>query len=239
MLRIVLLLLLLFCAPEKAGAQDVCRNAAAQNDQAVREQYQHTIDYFLKIAAAAQAKGFDPTNFPQADDTGQIQAINLIAIIQNLTAKRDEGIAAIYQAFQECEQNVAPYQRIADIGSFFLSGGMQQVIPERARHIDASRLLAGTPFGGPNALVPQTREYIFSRLGIGGDAANFIRNPLQIGQQGPFRAPWVPMLLPGVAGGLPILPNGLPQLPNLPPVRSPPPVQLGTVGGKRICVPWC
>jgi hypothetical protein len=222
-----------------AFAQDICANAAAQGDAAVREQYQHTIDYFVKIAAAAQLRGFDPTNFPQADENGNVQAINLVAIIQRLSSQRDQAIAQIYQAFQECRSNVAPYQKIVDVASFFLFGGLQQVVPERATHIDASRLLAGTPFGGPNALIPQSRDYLMARLGIGGDAANLIRNPLQIGQQGPFRAPWVPMFAPGIP--LPALPSigSLPNLPQLPSIPSPPPIEIGSVGGHRVCIPWC
>ena len=102
-------------------AQDICSNAAGQADMAVREQYQHTIDYFIKIAAAAQMKGFDPTNFPQADNSGNIQAINLVDIIQRLSSQRDEAIAQIYQAFLECRNNIAPYQRIVDVASFFCS----------------------------------------------------------------------------------------------------------------------
>jgi hypothetical protein len=236
MIRIVVLVagVLYACATH---AQDLCQEAASRSDTAVREQYQQNIDYFLKIAAAAQSKGFDPRNFPQADDTGQVQALDLIAIVQGLVSKMDQGIAAIFTAFQECEQRVAPYQRIVDVGTFFLSGGLQQVIPKRALYIDASRLLAGTPFGGPNALVPQTREYIFSRLGIGGGVADAIRNPLQVGTQGLFRAPWNPVLLPP---GISPLPGSIP-IPGvgLPPLQAPKPIPLGSVGGHRVCVPWC
>lgn len=242
MLRSIFLSLLAAVIAVGSAKADMCSDAAGQGDFLVREQYQHTIDYFMKISAAAQSKGFDPRRFPQADNSGNITAVDLIDTIERISAKRDEGIASIFQAFQECRNNVAPYQRIVDVGSYFLFGGMQQVIPEGARQIDAGRLLAGTPFGGPNALVPQTREYIMARLGIGGSAADFIRNPLQVTPQGPIRAPWVPSLMPGVPiGGLNIPPLGqLPQLPPLPQLPSaPPPIEIGSVGGHRVCIPWC
>lgn len=225
--------------PKDVFAQDVCAAAAADGDRAVREQYQHTIDYYLQLAAAARLKGFDPRQFPQLDN-GQLVVVDLIDIVERLSAKRDEGIGNIYAAFTECRNQIAPYQRIIDVARDALFGGMQAVIPPAATHIDASRLLAGTPFGGPNALVPQTREWIFQRLGIGGNVADMIRNPLQVSGNGLFRQPWVPDILPGAP--LP-LPNGLPNLiPNLPPVPSipsPPPIPLGSVGGHRVCLPWC
>lgn len=242
MLRSIFLSLLVSLAAVGAARADMCSDAAGQGDFRVREQYQHTIDYFMKIAAAAQSKGFDPRSFPQADNNGNITAVDLIDTIDRISAKRDQGIAAIFRAFQECRSNIAPYQRIVDVGSYFLFGGMQEVIPQSARQIDAGRLLAGTPFGGPNALVPQTREYIMARLGIGGSAADLIRNPLQVTPQGPIRAPWVPSLLPGVPiGGLSIPPLGqLPQLPPLPQLPAPPPpIEVGSVGGHRVCIPWC
>lgn len=242
MFRSMFLSLLVSVFVVGAAKSDMCSDAAGQGDFRVREQYQHTIDYFMKISAAAQSRGFDPRRFPQADNYGNITAVDLIDTIEKISAKRDEGVAAIFQAFQECRSNIAPYQRIVDVGSFYLFGAMQQVIPQSARQIDAGRLLAGTPFGGPNALVPQTREYIMARLGIGGSAADFIRNPLQVTPQGPVRAPWVPMLMPGVPiAGLNIPSVGqLPQLPPLPQLPSPPPpIQVGSVGGHRVCVPWC
>jgi hypothetical protein len=228
-----------FAVPTQA--QDACSGLAGQGDAAIREQYQQAIDYWLKMAAAAQLKGFDPRNFPQADQSGNVQSLDLVQIVSDISARRDEAIQAVYVAFQQCRANIAPYQRIIDTTMFFMSGGLNQVVPERALHIDGSRLLSGTPLGGPGALVPQTREYIFARLGIRGDVANFVRNPLQITPNGPIRLPWNPIL--GTMGGsisLPPIPiPGSINLPPLPPLPNPPSVQIGSVGGHRVCLPWC
>jgi len=240
---IVVLLSLLgsFITISPLHAQDACSGAAGQGDAAIREQYQQAIDYWLKLAAAAQLKGFDPRHFPQADQFGNVESLDLVKIVNDISAKRDQAIQAIYVAFQQCKANIAPYQRIVDTTIFFMSGGLSQVVPERAMHVDASRLLGGTPLGGPGALVPQTREYIFTRLGIGGDVANSIRNPLQITQNGPIRLPWNPVL--GTMGGaIPLPPIPLPgpiNLPPLPPLPNPPSVEIGSVGGHRVCLPWC
>src|SRR4051812_48617432 len=235
MIRSIFLSVLLSVLAVGTARSDMCSDAAGHGDALVREQYQHTIDYFMKISAAAQSKGFDPRSFPQADNNGNITAVDLIDTIERISAKRDEGIAAIFRAFQECQSRVAPYQKIVDIGSYFLFGGMQEVIPQSARQIDAGRLLAGTPFGGPNALVPQTREYIMARLGIGGSAADFIRNPLQVTPQGPGRAAWGATLMPGgPLGGVNIPSVGhLPPPPPLPQIPSaPPPIPVGSGGGR-------
>lgn len=171
---------------------------------------------------------------------GAVEVVDLIDLIETLTSRRDEAITRIYEAHQDCQNGFKPYQNIVDTGFFFLSGGLSEIIPPAARHIDASNLLNGTPFGGPNALIPQVREQALSRLGIGGDLANFIRNPLQPSPLGPIRQPWAPVVgLPIV--GLPLPPITAPiinPLP-LPPINSPKPLELGKVGGHRICVPWC
>lgn len=220
-------------------AQNVCAAEAGRADQAIREQYQQTIDYFLKLAAAARLKGIDPRRFAQVIN-GQVEILDLVQLAQDVSLKRDEGIQTVYAGFQACQRGVAPYQAIIEPTMFFLSGGLSQVVPDKALHIDASNLLAGTPFGGPSALIPQAREQIFSMLGIGGDVASVIRNPLQIGPGGPVRAPWVPMLGQGMPNiGLPNLPPIGITPPNVALPNPPPPIQLGNVGGHRVCIPWC
>lgn len=241
--RYVPLFLAISFAGKAAQGQNVCQVEAGRADTAIREQYQQSIDYFLRLAAAARIKGLDPRNFPQADPSGGVEAIDLIQIVTNLSSQRDQGIQAIYSGYQACVAQTAPYQVIVNTAVFYLSGGMSQVVPRKAMFIDATNLLAGTPFGGPNALVPQMREHIFSTLGIGGATADFIRNPLQLTQNGPLRLPWNPIF-----GGVPGVP--LPKIPPLPPllggampglpaIPSPKPIEVGKVGGHRVCLPWC
>jgi hypothetical protein len=224
-----------------AKAQNICNIEAGRADQAIREQFQQSIDYFLRLAAAARSKGIDPRNFPQVDYQGNVDVIDFIQIITNLSNQRDQGIRNIFAAYNACVSGIAPYQSIIDTATFYLSGGINQVVPHKALYIDASNLLAGTPFGGQNALIPQAREQILSMLGIGGTTADFIRNPLQITQGGPVRLPWNPIF--GPIGGLPISPiPSIPPLGNvlaLPSLPSPKPIEVGKVAGHRVCLPWC
>jgi hypothetical protein len=235
----VLAILLLSCT--KAQSQYyVCNQVAGDADRAVREQYQHTIDFWIKVAAAARAKGYDPRSLPQIGRQGEVFVLDVIALIETLSQRRDDAIGAIFAAYQDCQNGFQPYQNILNAGVFFITGGLSQVIPPAARHIDVSNLFSGTPFGGPNALVPQVRDQILNQLGIGGDVANFIRNPLQIGAGGPVRLSWTPAL--GLTGGLfplPPLPPIAINPPALPHISPPPPIQLGTIGGHRVCFPWC
>lgn len=176
----VLLGAILFAVLTTASAQDVCRQAAAQQDAQIRVAYGSQIDFWLRIAAALQAKGINPAAFPQAMPDGSVQVLNIPWIIQNLAMQRDTGLRAVFQSFQQCATGFAPYQQIVNTGVFFLTGGMSQVLPPAATHVDASRILTGTPFGGPNALLPKARDQVLNGLGIGGDVAKIIRNPVCI-----------------------------------------------------------
>ena len=105
-----------------------------------------------------------------------------------------------------------------------------------ARPAPAPSPPTGTPFGGPNALIPQARETILARLGIGGDAANIIRNPLQINMAvGPVRLPWNPIFGPGFPIG-PIPPIDSIALPQLPPLPAPPPQFSSELSAATECV---
>lgn len=160
-----------------AFAQDACRQAAGQQDFQIRVSYGNQIDFWLKIAGALQAKGVNPANFPQAMPDGSVQIINIPFLIQMLATQRDTALGAIFQSFHQCEAGFAPYQNIINIGVFFMTGGMSQVLPPAATHVDASQILGGTPFGGPTALVPQARSQVLNGLGIGGDVRKVIENP--------------------------------------------------------------
>lgn len=166
-----------FICPRETDAQDVCRQAAFQADMQIRNAYGQQIDYYLRLAAGAQAKGFNPQNFPQAGPDGVVVAVNLHGIVQNLAYQRQTALQAIFQSFSECVRGFAPYQQILNVGMFFMTGGLSSVIPPAATYIDASQLLSGTPFGGSSALVPKARDQILDGLGIGGDAAKILRNP--------------------------------------------------------------
>lgn len=166
----------LFCTGS-AFAQDACRQAAGQQDFQIRVSYGNQLDFWMRIAGALQAKGVNPANFPQAMPDGTVQIINIPFLIHMLATQRDTALGAIFQSFQQCAAGFAPYQQIINTGVFFLTGGMSQVLPPAATHVDASQILGGTPFGGPNALIPQARSQVLNGLGIGGDVRKIIENP--------------------------------------------------------------
>lgn len=160
-----------------ASAQDVCRQAAGHQDMQIRVQYGQQIDFWLRIAAALQHKGVNPAAFPQATPNGGVQIINIPHMVQMLAYQRDTALGAIFQSFQQCAAGFAPYQQIVNTGMYFLTGGMSQILPPAATHVDVSNIFAGTPFGGSNALIPKARDDILNRLGVGGDVGKVIRNP--------------------------------------------------------------
>lgn len=165
-------------APSASHAQQyVCRNVASQQDTNIRISYANQIDFWLRISAALQMKGVNPAAFPQAQPDGSVIVINIPAIIQQLAYQRDTGLAAVFQSYQQCEAGFAPYQQIINVGVFFVTAGMSQVLPPAATHVDVSNIFHGTPFGGPNALVPKARDDVLNKLGVGGDVAKVIRNP--------------------------------------------------------------
>jgi hypothetical protein len=239
-----------FTAVTQAFAQSSCDNVAGRGDLAVREQYQQTIDYYIKLAAAAQIKGFNPRNFPQPAPTGPAAALDFVGIVLTLAQQRDEAITTVFQAYHSCRDrnNVESLQAVDAAATFFVGQGLRQSVPPSAAYIDAQRLLNGTPLAERVALDIQTREALFVRLGINGNAADLIRNPLQIGPSGPVR---IPGQVFGGPNSLIKNPNGIfGELPGVPAsgsvqVTAPPvnpslaPLELGQVGGHRVCIPWC
>jgi hypothetical protein len=169
---------ILFSLANLAVAQDVCRQVAGQQDYNIRATYTNQLTFWTRIAGALQSKGVNPSNFPQAMPNGEVQIINIPSMLQMLATQRDTGLRAVFEGFQQCEAGFAPYQQIINIGMFFTTAGLSQVIPPAATYVDASQILSGTPFGGPNALIPKARDDVLNGLGIGGDVAKVIRNPI-------------------------------------------------------------
>lgn len=172
---VLMVMLVVVAAP--ARAQDVCRDAAAQQDHHIRSVYGAQIDFWIRIADALRAKGVNPAAFPQAMPNGTVEVLNIPWMISTLATQRDSGLGAVFQSFHQCASGYAPYQQIINVGVFYATGGLSQVLPRAATHVDASQILSGKPLGGPNALIPKARDDALNRLGIGGDVAKVIRNP--------------------------------------------------------------
>jgi hypothetical protein len=85
-------------------------------------------------------------------------------------------------------------------------------------------------FGDNNELVGRNGFVVRNLAALGGGPNSMVRNPVQIlgGPNSVFNNPH--QLLGG--------PNSFPNqvLRNVP---SPPPIQVGSVGGHRVCIPWC
>ena len=243
--HVVLVLLFVLMLPSGGAlADDTCVDAAYNGDIAVREQYNYTIDFFLKLAAAAQLKGIDPRRLPQISGDRKVNILDLVDVVERAAKQRDDAIQHIYSKFQECLSRISTYQQVRDTANHFLSKALAEIIPDSAMHIDARRLLVGTPFGGPSPLVFGDREEIMVRLGIGEDRRNIICNPLKLGSSGPVRIPWMPMFqsavligpIPPLSHFPPVMPISMTPLPFLTSLR---PIVLGTVGNHSVCLPWC
>lgn len=161
-------------------AADICRDAAGRADYDLNNLYGRRIDFLLRVAAGAQAHGIDPTRFPQPVPGGNIEILNLPWLAQQLALQRDNALRQVISDFQACEAGWAPYQQIVNNASFYMTGGLSAVLPPAVSYIDLSRITSGTPLGGQNALIPKAREDILNGLGIGGDVAKVIRNPVCI-----------------------------------------------------------
>ncbi|MCB8878401.1 hypothetical protein [Acidisoma silvae] len=159
---------------------DICRQAAANVDDQTHKTYDSQINFYLKIAGALQAKGVDPRSFPQANPAGGIDVLDIPELIQALALQKENARQSIFQAYQQCEAGFIPYQNILNVGSFFLTAGISQIVPPAATHMDVSNILAGTPFGGHDAIVPKARSQVLDSLGIGGDVRKVIENPVCI-----------------------------------------------------------
>ncbi len=161
----------------QASAQDVCDAAAQRADFDIRNAYGQKIDFLLRVAGSAQARGIDPTKFPQTVPGGGVEVINLPMTIQHLAIQRDTALQDLFRNYQGCKAGFAPYQRIFDGAGFYMTGGMSMVLPRAVTYIDASQIMTGYPLGGSSALVPKARDDILKGLGVGGDVAKVIRNP--------------------------------------------------------------
>jgi hypothetical protein len=161
-----------------AFAADVCDEASGKAKAQIDNTYLPMIDLWTKVAKALQDKGIDPHKYPVIMPDGSVQILDIVELITKLALQRANGYGQVNTAVNDCNKQIAPYQKITDIGVFLTTGGLSAVLPPQMTHVDASQLLKGTPLGGPGALIPQMREQILSGLGVGGDVAGIIRDPL-------------------------------------------------------------
>ncbi len=102
--------------------------------------------------------------------------------IKIFTYNRDQANLEAEKGKEECYAGFRPVQEIVDQIVDFYTDGLSKSLPEKMTRVDISEIMAGKPLGGPNAAVPQVREFFFNSLGIKKD------NPGTIGNT--VRDPW-------------------------------------------------
>ncbi|SMF13876.1 hypothetical protein [Pseudogulbenkiania subflava] len=177
--RIWLFLLLLSAFSSLAFAADKCDEAANGAKQNVDQIYLPKIDLWIKVSKALKDKGLDPRKYPIIMPDGSVELLDLVDVVEKLIKQRAEAYNQIQTAGDDCNRGIAPYQKALDIAVYFATGGLSAILPPTMTKIDASQILSGNPLGGPGALIPKLREDILNGLGIHGDVACGIRDPLK------------------------------------------------------------
>lgn len=168
--------ILLFSSTASMAA-DTCNEGENKGTAAIDAEFVPKIELTLKISKALQDKGLDPRKFPIVSESGDVEVLDLVDLVEKLANKRADGYQIVRNAKNDCEKALKPYQDVVDAGVLFATGGLASVLPERFKNIDVSQILSGHPLGGPNALIPKMRDDILNGLGIGGDVAKIIRDP--------------------------------------------------------------
>jgi hypothetical protein len=97
------------------------------------------------------------------------------------TYNRDQANLEADKGKEECYAGLRPVQEIVNQIVELYTGGLSKSLPEKMTRVDISEIMAGKPLGGPNAAVPQVREFLFNSLGMKkdnpGTVGNTIRDP--------------------------------------------------------------
>lgn len=162
-----------------AEGADKCNEAENSAKRSIDATYIPAINLWTIVADGLKAKGFDPRKYPVIMPDGSIEVLDVVDTVEKLARKRAEGYQQIVNATDDCNKAIAPYQKTLDVAVFFATGGLSSVLPPALTRIDASQFLSGKYLGGPNALIPKMRDDLLDGLGVGGDVACLIRDPLR------------------------------------------------------------
>lgn len=133
-----------------------------------------------KLIDTEEAAGRDPTQYSIQDG---IVIVNLVRLLEGMKKMKDTGMTKAAEAESACDTKAVPdwigdANKVADIAMgiamlpfIVLTGNMA------AAHIDFGEIYHGTPFGGPNALIPKVRDDVLDFLQIHGDVRKFINDP--------------------------------------------------------------
>lgn len=178
--------------------------------------YDHQIQATKELIQKAKSDGIDPMHVTLEDG---IATINYELLLhQNLDAKNQAYGEADLRA-AHCDSNAVPdwlsdAQKTIDFAmTLALLPYVALTQHYAAAKVDLGEVYKGKTFGGDNALFPKAREDAFNALGIGGDAAKILRNPVHE----------VPNVVNDAINAIKEVLPPLPQLPPLPPLPQFPP----------------
>lgn len=134
-----------------------------------------------ELIAADNAAGRDPSKHQYE---GGIATIDLNELLARTLGAKDLAYASADTQASKCDLEAVPEflgdaQKVSDYATVLATLPYALLNKEYAEkaHIDLGEVYKGKPLGGDNALVPKAREDALNALGIGGDAAQAIRDP--------------------------------------------------------------
>lgn len=143
--------------------------------------------YGPRIAAAdgllekAKADGHDPRKTPVM---GGLVIMNYEEHAQKVRRTKEAALEEARRQEEKCDAEAVPdwlgdAQKASDIALTLMMLPFVELTKNyAAAQIDLGKIYQGYPLGGDNALIPKAREEVLEALHIGGDAAKFLRDPV-------------------------------------------------------------
>lgn len=187
--------------------------------------YDHQISKTQELIQLAVAAGKNPAAF---ELEGGVATINYEELLQVTINAKATAYADADARVQSCDANAVPdwigdAQKVFDYATTIALLPYVAVIQNyAAAKIDLGEVYKGRLFGGDNALIPKARDDALNALGIGGDVAKVIKDPVNTIQSAVSDAiEAAKRTIPDIHIDIPPLPPididiPLPPLPNIP-----------------------
>ncbi|WP_152683589.1 hypothetical protein [Delftia tsuruhatensis] len=143
--------------------------------------YSHQITATQELIDHEIAKGKNPESVALE---GGIATINYRLLLRQTQESKSSAHADAEARTKTCDENAIPdwLQDPQKISDFALAVALMPFVAltkqYAAAHIDLGEIYKGRTMGGDGALIPKFREDAFKALGIGGDVAQFARDPV-------------------------------------------------------------
>lgn len=183
--------------------------------------YDHQIQATKDLIQDAVNKGLNPK---AVDLQGGIATIDYEELLQRTIAAKNLAYNEADDRVRVCDSTAVPdwlsdVQKTSDYAmTIALMPFIIMTQQYAAAHIDLGEVYKGRTFGGDNALIPKAREDALNALGIGGDVANFLRDPGNVVQNAVVDV--VKVLIPPIP--IPVIP--FPPIKIELPTFPPPPI---------------